>query len=286
MVLLVTRPEPQASVWAETLRQAGVPAQALPLIAITAPPQPDEVTRLWRELAKQRDSATSPTGTQPPASHPPNALMFVSPAAVDGFFRLRPEGITWPEDTIATAPGPGTAQVLLQAGASAGLRPDHIVSPSADAEQFDSETLWPLLAPLPWQNTRVVIVSGGDASGVRGRTWLTERWRAAGASVDAVQTYQRGPGNWTPRQAALAINALAQPDTTWLLSSSQALDFLLDHHLPGLGAAHWQPPRAADLRLLCTHPRIAEHAAQRGVLHTQRCAPTLASVVQARRSGG
>lgn len=266
MVLLVTRPEPQASAWAEALRQAGVPAQALPLIAITAPPQPADVTRLWQGLAHRR------------------ALMFVSPAAVGGFFRLRPEGLMWSEGTIATAPGPGTAQVLLQAGAAAGLRQDHIVSPAADAEQFDSETLWPLLAPMAWQNTRVVIVSGGDASGAQGRTWLTERWREAGAQVETVQTYQRGPGTWTTEQAALARSALAEPGSTWLLSSSQALDFLLDHHLPGLGPRHWQTARTADLRLLCTHPRIAEHATRRGVLHTQRCAPTLASVVQARRS--
>jgi uroporphyrinogen-III synthase len=270
MVLLVTRPEPQASAWADALRQAGVPAQALPLIAITEPPRPDEVAQLWHQLTDDRDR--------------PRALMFVSPAAVEGFFRLRPQSCAWPQGTLATAPGPGTAQVLLQAGSAAGLRTEHIVSPAADAEQFDSETLWPLLAPLNWQHSRVVIVSGGDASGAQGRTWLTERWREAGATVDAVQAYQRGPGTWTPEQAALAINALAQPDTTWLLSSSQALDFLLDHHLPGLGPTHWRPARSAELRLLCTHPRIAEHAAQRGVLHTRCCAPTLASVVQARRS--
>lgn len=210
--------------------------------------------------------------------------MFVSPAAVEGFFRLRPEGCTWPQGTLATAPGPGTAQVLLQVGAAAGLGPEHIVSPAADAEQFDSETLWPLLAPLDWQNTRVVVVSGGDASGARGRTWLTERWREAGAEVESVQTYQRGPGTWTPAQQDLARDALARADTTWLLSSSQALDFLLDHHLPALGPADWQPSRAADLHLLCTHPRIAEHAARRCIQHTQRCAPTLDSVVQARRS--
>jgi len=271
---VVTRPEPRASPWAEALRRAGGPAQALPLIAITAPPRPDEVSRLWRELGDERTALRAG----------PRALMFVSPAAVEGFLRLRPAGGTWPQGTLATAPGPGTAQVLLQAGAAAGLRAEHIVSPAADAEQFDSETLWPLLAPLDWHHTRVVIVSGGDASGARGRTWLTERWREAGAEVEAVQTYQRGPGTWAPEQAALARSALTQPDATWLLSSSQALDFLLDHHLPGLGPAHWQPSLAAELQLLCTHPRIAEHAARRGIQRIQRCAPTLDSVVQARRS--
>ncbi len=286
MALLVTRPEPQASAWAEALRQAGVPAQALPLIAITAPPEPHAVSRLWQELGEHPDSTTSAAESRPAELRSPRALMFVSPAAVEGFFRLRPEGCTWPQGTLATAPGPGTAQVLLLAGASAGLSASQIVSPSADAEQFDSEALWPLLAPMNWQGSRVAIVSGGDASGAQGRTWLTHRWRDAGAEVEAVQAYQRGPGNWTPEQARLAQDALRDADTTWLLSSSQALDFLLDHHLPQLGPTHWQGTRAANLRLLCTHPRIAEHAAQRGIRHAQRCAPTLASVVQARRSGG
>lgn len=286
MTLLVTRPEPQASAWAQALRQAGVPAQALPLIAITEPPRPEAVAQLWHALADHpTDPAPSAAGVRSPASPSLRALMFVSPAAVEGFFRLRPEGCSWPQGTLATAPGPGTAQVLLRAGAAAGLRASHIVSPSADAEQFDSETLWPLLAPMNWQGTRVAIVSGGDASGAQGRTWLTDRWRDAGAQVESVQAYQRGPGTWTPEQVHLAQNALRDASTTWLLSSSQALDFLLDHHLPQLGSAHWQAAQAAHLRLLCTHPRIAEHAARRGIGHTQRCAPTLDSVVQARRSG-
>jgi len=267
MVLLVTRPEPQASQWAQQLCQAGVPAQPLPLIAITEPPHPAEVTRLWRELPAHR------------------ALMFVSPAAVDGFFRLRPADSTWPATTLATAPGPGTAQALQNAGAEAGLRPDQIISPAADSEQFDSEALWPLLAPLDWRQTCIAIVSGGDASGAKGRTWLTERWQDAGATVQAVQAYQRGPGHWDEAQSALATDALGQPGATWLLSSSQALDFLLDHHLPSLGPARWQAAQLAQLRLLCTHPRIAEHASDRGIRHIERCAPTLASVVQARRSG-
>ena len=200
--LLVTRPEPQASAWAEALAHAGVTAQALPLIAITPAPRPDAVTRLWQTLDHTR------------------ALMFVSPAAVDGFFQLRPPGATWPSTTLATAPGPGTANALRQVGAAAGLRPEQVVSPQADAPQFDSEALWPLLASMNWSGQAVTIVSGGDASGAQGRTWLTERWREAGATVNTVQTYQRGPGDWTPAQQALATEALDrfpdQFDGHWL----------------------------------------------------------------------
>lgn len=262
--LLVTRPEPQASDWAQRLTQAGVPAHALPLIDIEAPPDAIGVERLWRALPQHR------------------ALMFVSPAAVSWFFKLRPNGLVWPASTLATAPGPGTAQALLEAGAPHGLTAAHIVSPASDAPQFDSEALWPLLTPLDWRGQQVAIVSGGDAQGARGRQWLSDRWRAQGAQVEAVQAYQRGPGRWSPAQQAAARAALSQPEQhAWLLSSSQALDFFLDTHLPALGEPR-PDPRA--MRILCTHPRIADHAHALGLTHVTLCAPTLAAVVQARRS--
>lgn len=264
MTLLVTRPEPQASAWAKRLREQGVDAQALPLIAIGPPPQPTDVARLWHELRDHR------------------ALMFVSPAAVDWFFRLRPDGIGWPGDTLAAAPGPGTAEALLDAGRACGLRRAQVLTPADTATQFDSEALWPVLAPLDWQDRRVAIVSGGEQQGASGRTWLSEQWRQRGASVHAIQAYQRTPTGWTPAQQALARAALDAPERhTWLISSSQALDFLLQHHLPGLRAPSVP---AQDLRLLCTHPRIAAHAQALGAADPQLCAPTLSAVVQARRS--
>lgn len=273
MLTLVTRPEPQASGWAEALAAQGVAAQALPLIAIDAPPQAAAVVHLWRTLAQQR------------------LLMFVSPAAAEWFFRLRPsdapEGSpapAWPTQTLVAAPGPGTAQAVLALGAAAGLTPHSMVSPPEHSAQFDSEALWPLLAPMDWQGQRVGIVSGGDTTGARGRTWLTEQWRRAGAHVEAVQAYQRGPGAWTPAQQTLAQQALAAPQThVWLLSSSQAIDHLVTHHLPALGPAS-PPPDWPRMRALCTHPRIAEHAAAHGFGEVRQCAPTVAAVVQARRS--
>lgn len=264
MSLLVTRPEPQAGAWAKRLRAHGVDAQALPLIAIGPPPQPSHVDRLWRELPDHR------------------TLMFVSPAAVEWFFRLRPEGVDWPSDTLAAAPGPGTAQALIEAGRACGLHRRQVLSPPDTAPQFDSEALWPLLASLDWPGRRVAIVSGGEQQGATGRTWLSEQWRQRGASVHAIQAYQRAPADWTPAQQALARTAVNAPERhTWLISSSQALDFLLRHHLPGLGAPSVP---TQDLRLLCTHPRIAAHARELGAAEPQLCAPTLAAVVQARRS--
>lgn len=265
MRLLVTRPEPQASQWATALRDAGLDAQALPLIAISAPTDAAAVTALWHSLPTRR------------------ALMFVSPAAVDWFFRLRPPGATWPAQTLAAAPGPGTARALRAQGAGHGLHPELLVSPADDLGQFDSEALWPLLAGLDWSGQQVVIVSGGDNDGAKGRTWLTQQWRQQGAQVEVVQTYRRGPGHWQAPEAALARQALAEPAShLWLFSSSQAIDFLIAHHLPSLDAQAGDAART--LRALCTHPRIAERAQAAGMRDVHLCAPTLDAVVQARRS--
>ena len=269
MTLLVTRPEPQASSWATALRAEGVAAQALPLIAIGPPRDAQPLACLWSDLPAHR------------------ALMFVSPAAVSAFFAARPPGTTWPAGTWVAAPGPGTAQALVAAGQGCGLAPAQVLAPAADAAQFDSEHLWPVLAPLAWTDQKVAIVSGGSEGGAQGRDWLTQRWREAGADVRVVQAYRRVPGDWCAAQRELACTALAQPSqATWLLSSSQALDFLLDHHLPALGPDVWRPPQVQALQVLCTHPRIADHARARGIRRVETCAPTLASVVQARRLAG
>ncbi|MDE2594585.1 MAG: uroporphyrinogen-III synthase [Burkholderiales bacterium] len=265
MLALVTRPEPQATAWAQALQQAGVTAHALPLIAISAPADSQPVAQLWRNLASYR------------------ALMFVSPAAVDWFMRLRPDQTQWPQNTLACAPGPGTAKQLLAQGAACLLLTEQLVSPAADAPQFDSETLWPLLADHDWVNQKVCIVSGGDNQDAKGRTWLTQQWRARGAHVDTLLTYQRGPAIWTPAQQLVAQQALAHPaQHTWLLSSSEALGFLQDHAAPSLTLT--SPPDWSTLRVLVTHPRIAERAQQLGISHIIQTRPDLAEVVQALRS--
>lgn len=264
MRLLVTRPEPQATHWAEALRAQGLDAWALPLIAIDGPADPDTVTTLWRHLDQHR------------------LLMFVSPAAVEWFFRLRPTGQPWPAGTLAASPGPGTSRVLLQFGAPAGLQPEQILAPPSEATQFDSEALWPVLRPLDWQARSVRIISGGDQQEAQGRTWLADQLRAQGAHVEAVLSYRRGPGNWTPAQQALARQALQSPaQHLWLFSSSQAIDHLAQHLLPGLPQC--PPVDWSQATALCTHPRITARARQLGVGHILEARPTLDAVVQALR---
>jgi uroporphyrinogen-III synthase len=265
MRVLVTRPQPQADAWAADLRAAGHDAHALPLIAIEGPLEPAPVQALWLGMASQA------------------LLMFVSPAAVEWFFKLQPAGTRWSPHTLAAAPGPGTARQLLAAGAAVGLKPGQVLSPHEQAEQFDSEALWPLLAPLAWQGRQVCVISGGDQTEAKGRTWLTEQWQAQGATVSSLLTYQRGPAPWSPTEQAMARQALASPAShTWLFSSSQAIDFLAAHHVPRLALA--APPDWSQARALVTHPKIAERARLLGLTRITQTRPTLAAVVDALRS--
>lgn len=263
MQVLVTRPEPQASQWAHALQAEGIDAHALPLMSIEGPAQVEPVQTLWRELALAR------------------LVMFVSPAAAQWFFQLRPPHLRWTPGTLAAAPGPGTAHALLQAGACAGLRAEHLLHPDADAAQFDSEHLWPLLAPLDWSGQAVWIISGGNQHSPKGRAWLREQLQARGAHVTPLLTYQRLPARWKPEDQALAHAACLQPrQHTWLFSSSEAID-----HLPALLAANGDngAPWAA-WRAVATHPRIAERAASAGFGEVLQARPTTDSVAQALRS--
>lgn len=263
MRLLVTRPQPQADTWVTHLLGAGVDACALPLIGIGPPAHPEAVHAVWRALPAHR------------------LLMFVSPAAVEWFFHQRPEDARWPAHCLAATPGPGTAQALLQAARPLGLCDAHLRAPPADAGQFDSEHLWPVLAHEDWAGQRVAVVGGGDSQAVKGRTWLTERLQERGALVAPLLAYERGPGTWTPAEAERARAALAQPAShQWLFSSSQAIDHLLTHHLPAwsLPVPDWGAHQA-----LVTHPKIAERARHAGFGVVQEIRPTLDAVVQARR---
>lgn len=262
--LLVTRPQPQADEWAAALREAGQAAEALPLIATLPTADPSAVTQAWQAL----------TGTR--------LVMFVSPAAVHGFFAHRPATAPWPADTLAAAPGPGTRRVLMRAGHSAGLRDAQVLSPSADAEQFDSEHLWPLLAPLDWAGARVVLACGGQDGQAAGRPWLTQQWQARGATVAPLVCYQRAPATWTPDQQALARAAIAHPAAhLWLFSASEALHHLGRHHIPSLALG--APVDWSGARALCTHPRVAEQARALGFGQVAVCQPLPGAVAEQAR---
>ncbi|MEK8048970.1 uroporphyrinogen-III synthase [Ideonella sp. DXS22W] len=245
--VLVTRPQPQADEWVGRLQALGLPASALPLLAIGDAPDAAAVRAAW---------ATVPSRT---------LVMFVSPSAVERFFAQRPDAAVWPATVWAGSTGPGTARALRTAGVPAAA----IVSPPEADGRFDSEALWRCLQPRrDWQGGSALIVRGEG-----GRDWLADTLRAAGAQVAFVEAYRRGaPVLDAAQQARLAV-ALDRPAAhAWLFSSSEAVG-----HLPQLApGADWSTSLA-----LATHPRIAASAQALGFGLVRQVSPSPEAVADA-----
>jgi uroporphyrinogen-III synthase len=265
--LIVTRPATEAAHWVQVLHSHGWPAHALPLINIGEPTSAEARAALqaWRVDWQRAD-----------------ALMFVSGAAVSHFFS---EGVAPPTSPITTrfwAPGPGTARQLAQALATLGLAPECIDAPAEDAAQFDSEHLWPVVAPQVRAGSRILIVRGlsvgaphGASAAVgNGRDWLIRQCEAAGAWVDGCVAYERRPPVLGEGDAQRMLEA-TKVGSVWLFSSSEALAALQDLS-PG---ADWSAATA-----LVTHPRIARTACDVGFGRVIESRPSLPDVLRALES--
>lgn len=216
--LVLTRPAAQAAEWAERLRQLGVEVRSCPLIDIE--PEPAGRAAAWAAWPEV------------------DAAFFSSPAAVAAMG----EG-PWQRLPVAACVGPGTAAALRSAGVA------RVLSPPAQAAQFDSEHLWPLLqGEGPWAGRRWLWLRGEG-----GRDWLMQRLIDEGARVQPIAVYRRLP----PALSAQELQAELAAPGLWLFSSSEALTHLAQRCPQGLMGA---PPAA-----LATHPRIAETAARLGL---------------------
>lgn len=248
MRVIVTRPQREAQDWVQALRQAGLDAQALPLITIAPAPDAAAVHQAWRQLDRYL------------------GVMFVSANAVAGFFAGRPADAPLPSQAWAT--GPGTVQALLRAGVSESL----ITAPPADAPQFDSEALWALVAGRIGSGRTVLIVRGADAAGSgpqgAGRDWFARQVHAAGGVVDFLASYQRQRPQLDAAQSRLA-QAAAGDGSVWLFSSSEAVANLQT----SLPQQDWRAARA-----VATHARIAQAARAAGFAVVCESRPALADV--------
>ncbi len=255
--VIVTRPEREALRWVRDLSALGVDAQCLPLIEIRATAQQAELKRAWQQI----DSYL--------------ALMFVSGNAATHFFDApgaNPAAFAALANakTRAWATGPGTARALLRAG----VAPERLDAPAADAGQFDSEALWQQVASQVQAGARVLIVRGADATQAAadgqgsGRDWFARQVAAAGGKADFVAAYERRAPEFGAAERELARQA-ARDGSVWLFSSAQAVANLAAS-LPG---QDW-----AGARALATHPRIAEAARQAGFAVVFESRPTLADV--------
>jgi uroporphyrinogen-III synthase len=245
----------------------------LPLIEISEPQDTSTLATLrhWRGHWPQVD-----------------AIMFVSAAAVKHFFGTGISTVPTGRDlrTRFWAPGPGTALALVKALADRGVGAQQVDAPPADAAQFDSEALWPVVAPQLRPGCQVLIVRGqSDVSGHEdsgragmvagsGRDWLIRQCTAAGARVEGCVAYVRRAPAFSQADKTLAL-AAAGPGSAWLLSSSEALDHLhVIKPAPGWGSAS----------ALATHPRIAAKARDAGFGQVVECRPALADVLLALES--
>ena len=268
--LWITRPAAEAAHWVQALQAAGWPAQALPLIAITEPADPAAQIALAQHRRHWWQA---------------DALMFVSAAAVQHFFAhgVAPAPAAHRLTTRFWAPGPGTARALAQALNALGVCTDRIDAPPPDAAQFDSEHLWPVVAPQLHRGARVLIVRGHspELDGPRnaalpgtGRDWLIRRCEAAGAAVDACVAYERRAPVWSAHEQALLADANGA-DQLWLFSSSEALT-----NLQTLApTTNWSAACA-----LATHPRIAAAASSAGFGQVFESRPALPDVLSALES--
>jgi len=250
---LVTRPRAQGEAWQRRLAALGVCTELLPLIDIVGAPDPAALRSWFASLAE---------GPPVPAA----LVMFVSPNAAQCLVDALPPGWRWPAGLLAATTGPGTSAVLR----GAGVPPDLIAEPAADAAQFDSEALWAVPAMRQdWVGRRVAIVRGDG-----GRDWLAAQLRAAGAEIEFVQSYARRPPQLDAAGRQLLARALAQPQAfAWLLSSSEAVDNLQAIAPAG---ARW-----ADALALASHPRIAARAREAGFGAVIEIRPTPEAVGEA-----
>lgn len=257
--------------WVHALKAQGWPAAALPLIHIAEPSDATTAMALHHARAHWAEM---------------DALMFVSGAAVSHFFAqgvaAAPAGSAL--RTRFWAPGPGTARVLAEALSGVGVAPDRIDAPTADAPQFDSESLWPVVAPQLRTGHTLLVVRGasadaapgpaGDPGQGNGRDWLIRQCEAAGARVQACVAYERRLPVWTDEERALAQLARGG-DSAWIFSSSEALDNLLALE-PG---GDWSHTAA-----LATHPRIGARVREAGFGRVIPTRPALPDVVRALES--
>lgn len=266
----MTRPADEAATWVDALGERGWPALTLPLIDIGPPRDPETLIALQRARRDWSDH---------------HALMFVSAAAVQHFFggdspvARPPAG----NRTRFWAPGPGTARALALALAPLGVDASRIDAPAADAAQFDSEHLWPVVRDQVHEGIRLLVVRGASIGGDEavkvgltgsGREWLMTECRTRGAQAEACVAYERHAPAWTFLQRSQALAATGR-GSLWLFSSSEAVA-----HLRGaLPSADWSRASA-----LCTHHRIAQTAQAIGFGQVIDSRPALDDVLRALES--
>jgi uroporphyrinogen-III synthase len=233
--VVVTRPPAQAAELQRRVVAAGRHAILFPLLEIQPLPDQHALRQALRTLENYA------------------LVAFVSPNAIDAAFAARPD---WPHGVPLAVVGEGSRQALQRHG----VTPDstRIFCP-VDPDQSDSEGLLQALDLAALHDQPVLIVRGET-----GRELLGDALRAAGAQVTTVAAYRRVmPAFDEQRRRELA--GLVHSQNDWLVTSSEALRFLLDM-VTRLNEAE-AVAKMQQQRIIVPHMRIAETARALGFVN-------------------
>lgn len=243
--ILVTRPAEQTGDLARMIAEQGGQAVLFPLLEIGAV---DDLLPLQRAIDQLDDYAVA---------------IFISPNAVA--YSLPPilAARRWPVGLRAAAIGPSTAAQLSAQGIADVIFP---------ADRFDSEALLelPAFAADALAGRKVLLLRGDG-----GRELLAQTLVQRGAQVDAVSCYRRSP----PTDGAPLVSLLSNRQIDALtISSSEGLRnllVLLDTDALAL---------LRQLPLFVPHQRIAQVAAELGLLRVVLSAPADAGIIESLRA--
>lgn len=226
--VVITRPVAQGQALAERVQALNRQAVLFPLLDISALPDDDA---LRTALAQLRRYAM---------------VAFVSPNAIDAVFRIID---SWPPEVALAVVGEGSRQALAGHGVNdANAR---IFRPK-EATRSDSQALLETLDLEALSGKEVLLVRGET-----GRELLADSLRAAGVTVTPVAAYRRSaPSLDEVRRKQL--RALLAADSTWVITSSEALRYLFDMAKEVEGEQGCERLRAQ--RLIVPHARILETA--------------------------
>ena len=242
LTIIVTRPQSQTAPLAHALREAGAGVIVYPVL---------EIAPLAASIAPQPLARAS-------------AIIFVSINAVEHGLPVLCAAGTINAKTCVMAIGSATATALRNAAI------ERVVSPQ---QSIDSEGLLALPQLQQVQGQLIILVRGKSTAG--GRTLIEQTLTDRGATVTALECYERRNLQPTPAQRAALLAALAQANPCAVMALSvETLDSLRDS-LADQAAALTMTP------LLVPHPRVASAAAARGFTHVFEVPMSAAELVPA-----
>jgi len=242
---IVTRPAEAGESLTSALRARGVDAHWLPAF----------------ELGPAPDAALADTTLAQLADF--DLAVFVSPAAVRATAQ-RLGARVWPAATAIGTVGSGTREaVRAHLRFDSGACP-RVIAPDAAGDGADgeggagSEAFWRALRDTEkagHRPARRVLLLRAE----QGRDWLREHFAQAGAQVTLLPVYTRRMRGWSDADAAWVAARLGGPSPVLVITSSEAVDSLLDQaDVAGRDLGEAQRLRAWLLRgrALAQHPRI------------------------------